>query len=121
MSDLENGLLVLERVLDQELLVNSTVGKRPLNGWPGRQVSLLYDRLTDIILKHGGVYWMERLYWNEDIETMQPAALRRLENEYLRTQLDYIWASSPFYQTRFAETGLKREDIRDLADLPLLS
>ena len=26
---------------------------------------------------------MERLYWNEDMETMQPTALRQLENEIL--------------------------------------
>src|SRR5260370_16926948 len=63
---------------------------------------------------------MERLYWNEEMETMQPAALRQLENEYLRTQLDYVCECSAFYQARFAETGVKRADIRDVADLPLL-
>jgi phenylacetate-CoA ligase len=63
---------------------------------------------------------MERLYWNEDIETMQPAAVRQLENEYLRTQLDYVWTCSAFYQAKFAGVGLKREAIRDVADLPLL-
>ncbi len=63
---------------------------------------------------------MERLYWNEDIETMQPTVLRRLENECLQTQLDYVWSCSAFYQSRFAEAGIKRGDIRDLADLPLL-
>ncbi len=63
---------------------------------------------------------MERLYWNEDVETMQPAALRRLENECLQTQLDYVWSCSAFYQARFAEAGIKRGDIRDLAALPLL-
>jgi len=63
---------------------------------------------------------MERRYWNEDLETMLPAALRQLENEYLRTQLDYVWADSAFYQAKFAEAGVKREDIRDVADLPLL-
>ncbi|HEY6406590.1 MAG TPA: AMP-binding protein, partial [Ktedonobacteraceae bacterium] len=63
---------------------------------------------------------MERYYWNEDIETMQPAALRKLENENLRTQLDYVWSQSAFYQAKFAEAGVKREMIRDLADLSLL-
>jgi phenylacetate-CoA ligase len=63
---------------------------------------------------------MERLYWNEDMETMQPARLRQLENESLRTQLDYVWQCSAFYQARFAEAGVKRADIRDVADLPLL-
>ena len=63
---------------------------------------------------------MERLYWNEDIERMQPAALHQLENESLRAQLDYVWACSAFYQAKFAEAGVKREDIGDVADLPLL-
>src|SRR5436853_7863445 len=82
------------------------------------QLPLLYDKLTlHLSMKE---FSMERPYWNEDIETMQPAALHQLENEYLRTQLDYIWASSPFYQTRFAQAGVKREAIRTLADLPLL-
>jgi len=63
---------------------------------------------------------MDRPYWNEDMETMQPTVLRQLENERLRTQLDYVWARSAFYQDKFAEAGVKREDIRDLADLPLL-
>ena len=55
----------------------------------------------------------KQYYWNEDIETMQPAELRRLENENLRTQLDYVWSNSPFYQAKFAEAGVKRETIRD--------
>ncbi|HYK85030.1 MAG TPA: AMP-binding protein [Ktedonobacteraceae bacterium] len=63
---------------------------------------------------------MERLYWNEEIETMPLPKLRRLENESLQTQLDYVWSRSAFYQARFAEAGVKREAIRDLADLPLL-
>ncbi|MHB8597082.1 MAG: phenylacetate--CoA ligase family protein [Ktedonobacteraceae bacterium] len=63
---------------------------------------------------------MQRLYWNENIETMPREKLRRLENEYLQTQLDYVWSSSPFYVAKFAEAGVKREAIRDMADLPLL-
>lgn len=63
---------------------------------------------------------MERVYWDEERETIQPAVLRRLEHEALRTQLDYVWSSSPFYQTKFAQAGIKREAIGDGADLPLL-
>ncbi len=62
---------------------------------------------------------MERRFWDEAIETMEPAALRRLENERLQAQLDLLWARSAFYQAKFAEAGLKRAAIRDLADLPL--
>lgn len=63
---------------------------------------------------------MDRPYWDEEIETMSPDALRQLENSYLRTQLEYVWARSPFYQAKFAATGVKREDIHEIADLPLL-
>ena len=63
---------------------------------------------------------MERLYWNEEMETMPSATLHRFENESLLTQLDYIWSHSAFYQHKFAEAGVKREAVRDLADLSLL-
>jgi phenylacetate-CoA ligase len=63
---------------------------------------------------------VERRFWDEAIETMQPAALRRLENERLQRQLDLVWAHSAFYQAKFAEAGVGRAAIRDLADLPLL-
>lgn len=63
---------------------------------------------------------MERRFWDEAIETMQPAALRRLENERLQAQLDLVWARSRFYQAKFAGADVRRAAIRDLADLPLL-
>lgn len=63
---------------------------------------------------------MQQPYWNEDIETMPREKLRRLENSYLQAQLDYVWSTSPFYVAKFAEAGVQREAIRDLADLPLL-
>src|SRR5215469_13981816 len=63
---------------------------------------------------------MERRFWNEDIETLPRAALRQVENAHLLAQLDYVWATSPFYQAKFSSAGVKRQAIRDLADLPLL-
>ena len=63
---------------------------------------------------------MKRRFWNEDIETLPPAALRKLENARLQTQLEYVWASSLFYQAKFSSVGVKRTALRDLADLPLL-
>ena len=63
---------------------------------------------------------MERHFWNEDIETLPRAALRQVENARLLAQLDYVWATSPFYQAKFSSAGVKRQAIRDLADLPLL-
>lgn len=63
---------------------------------------------------------MERRLWNEDIETLPPAALRQLEIARLQAQLDYVWVSSPFYQAKFSSANVERNAIRDLADLPLL-
>ena len=63
---------------------------------------------------------MDRRFWNEDVETLPHAALLQLENEGLQVQLDYVWATSPFYQARFAAAGVSRHALRDLADLPLL-
>lgn len=63
---------------------------------------------------------MERRFWNEDIETLPPAALRQLENARLHAQLEYVWATSTFYLAKFSSAGVKRHAIRDLADLPLL-
>lgn len=63
---------------------------------------------------------MERRFWNEDVETLPGSALRQLENERLHAQLEYVRASSPFYQAKFAAAGVERHALRDLADLPLL-
>src|SRR6266516_1729720 len=63
---------------------------------------------------------MELRFWNEDIETLPRAALRQVENARLQAQLDYVWATSPFYQAKFSSADVKRHAIRDLADLPLL-
>ena len=63
---------------------------------------------------------MTRCFWNEDIETLPPAALRKLENARLQAQLEYVWASSLFYQAKFSSVDVKRAALRDLADLPLL-
>ncbi len=70
--------------------------------------------------QEGGCILVERQFWDAAIETMAPATLRRLENERLQAQLDYVWAHSAFYQAKFAEAGIERAAIRDLADLPLL-
>jgi phenylacetate-CoA ligase len=63
---------------------------------------------------------MGRQYWNEGMETVQRDELRRLEDERLRTQLDYVWSSSAFYREKFGAAGVKREAISSVADLPLL-
>ena len=61
---------------------------------------------------------MERKYWNEEVETMTPDAVRRLEVERLRQQVEYMVRTSDFYKRKFEQAGIKPSDIRDHADLP---
>ena len=58
-----------------------------------------------------------RQYWDPEIETLPPAALRRLQEERLRMQLDYLFARSSFYRKKFAATGIRRQDMTCLEDL----
>ena len=61
-----------------------------------------------------------RTYWNAEIETMAPAALRRLEAGRLAEQMAYLYAASPFYKAKFDGAGVAPGDIRGQADLERL-
>ncbi|MBM3538842.1 MAG: phenylacetate--CoA ligase [Alphaproteobacteria bacterium] len=63
---------------------------------------------------------MARRYWNEEIETIGPAARRRLENERLAEQIAYNWAASPFYRAKLEGAGLTPRRIRAVEDLALV-
>jgi phenylacetate-CoA ligase len=62
----------------------------------------------------------ERKYWNEEIETMAPAALGRLEAGLLAEQMAYLHHSSPYFRAKFGEAGIGPGDIRDQRDLARL-
>ena len=47
-------------------------------------------------------------FWNEAIETLTPAATRRLENERLAEQIAWDVATSPFYRARLDAAGRPR-------------
>lgn len=61
-----------------------------------------------------------RIYWDEEIETMPPGALRQLESTKLRRQAEYVYSRSPFYKKKWDEAGVKPEDIVSVQDLPRL-
>lgn len=63
---------------------------------------------------------MRHEYMNPYIETLGMAELRKIQEEKFIKQLNYIWEHSPFYQRKFKEYGIKREDIRGLQDLSRL-
>ncbi len=56
-------------------------------------------------------------YWDRAAETMPREALARLQLERLQATVRRVTRHVPFYQTRFAESGLAARDIRSLADL----
>lgn len=56
-------------------------------------------------------------YLDPEIETMQAADLRAMQETQLRKQLDYLFARSPFYQDKLSAAGFRREHFRSLADL----
>lgn len=59
----------------------------------------------------------ERKYWNEEIETMPPDRLERLESETLSKQIEYIYKNSPFYREKFSQAGVSPSDIKTREDL----
>ncbi|MEX2184344.1 MAG: phenylacetate--CoA ligase family protein, partial [Chloroflexota bacterium] len=62
-------------------------------------------------------------FWNEEIETLSPAEVRRLESDRLRDQVAYDYAMSPFYRSTMDAAGVRPEQIRhvdDLARIPFM-
>jgi phenylacetate-CoA ligase len=57
------------------------------------------------------------MFWDKKIETLDRVALERLQLKRLQETVQRVAADVPFYRLKFAELGLKPEDIRSLADL----
>lgn len=58
--------------------------------------------------------------WNEEFETMPRAEMSRLQLERLRAVVERVTRTSPFYRQKFAEAGVKADDIQSLADIAKL-
>jgi phenylacetate-CoA ligase len=56
-------------------------------------------------------------YLDPEIETASQPLLRRLQESKLATQLDYLFARSPFYRDKLRAADIAREDFRTLGDL----
>ena len=57
------------------------------------------------------------MFWDQAIETIDRAALERLQLQRLQETVRRVAAHVPFYQQKFAELGVKPGDLRSLADL----
>lgn len=61
---------------------------------------------------------VDRKYFDPEIQTMPFEQLMQLQEARLLRQLDRVWtAPVPFFQRKFEAAGIKRGDIRGLADL----
>ena len=56
-------------------------------------------------------------YWNEKIETMPAAELKKHQLMKLKEQVKQCYENSAFYQKKFKAAGLKPGDIKTLDDL----
>ncbi|MCL6583417.1 MAG: phenylacetate--CoA ligase [bacterium] len=59
-------------------------------------------------------------FWDEKIECMDRKSMEALQTERLRDLVKRVYATVPFHQRRFAEHGVRPEDIKSLKDLARL-
>jgi phenylacetate-CoA ligase len=57
------------------------------------------------------------MFWDQEIETLERNSLASLQLKRLQATVRRVSRQVPFYQQRFAETGLKPKDVCTLADL----
>src|SRR5689334_18099881 len=63
---------------------------------------------------------MERRHWDDTVEALAPADIRRLQADALQSALPRVVARSPFYADRFRDHGIDVASVRDVGDLPRL-
>ena len=56
-------------------------------------------------------------YWNEKIETLPSAEIKKYQLQKLREQVKYCYDHSIFYHKKFDSVGLKPDDIQTFKDL----
>ena len=67
---------------------------------------------------------MAQNYYQPEIETMQPEAMKKLQSEKLVKQVKHVYENVEYYRNLMDEKGVKPEDIKgieDLHKLPFLS
>ncbi len=59
-------------------------------------------------------------YYDESVETASRQAIERLQFEKLKTLLEKVYISNPFYRRKFEQYGVTPSDIQSLCDLSKL-
>ena len=71
------------------------------------------------MVEFGGV--MERTMWNSVMEAISPPDQKKLEQQKLINQIQYVFANSTMYQEKYRQAGITEKEItcvQDLAKLP---
>jgi phenylacetate-CoA ligase len=80
------------------------------------------DRVADGWRGSGGGT-VSQTFWDEAIETMSAADVRRLEDDRLAEQIAYDYATSPFYRERLDAARIRPGEVRrreDLEQIPFM-
>jgi phenylacetate-CoA ligase len=59
----------------------------------------------------------ERIYWEEELETLPRRKLEQLQLKRLQDHLEFAYQRSPYYRQAFDATGVKPSDVKRLEDL----
>ncbi|MBQ0087335.1 MAG: phenylacetate--CoA ligase [Bacteroidales bacterium] len=57
------------------------------------------------------------MFWNKEIECMDRASLRNLQDRRLREMVAYVYDNTSFYRRKMYEAGITPADIRGVGDL----
>ncbi len=57
------------------------------------------------------------MIWNESIESMDRAELRKIQDIRLKRMVDYVYHNTPFYRRKMQELNLTPDDIQGIDDI----
>lgn len=60
------------------------------------------------------------MFWDKEIETIERGELEQLQLKRLRDTVERVINNVPFYREKFAESSIKAQDIKSLADVKRL-
>lgn len=60
------------------------------------------------------------MIWNESIECMDRACLRKIQDARLKKMVEYVYHNTPFYRKKMQEIGLTPSDVNGLDDISKL-
>jgi len=60
------------------------------------------------------------MIWKKDIECMPPAELKKLQSDYLKKLIHYIYNNCPVYKKKLDDAGIKPDSIKSIDDVKRL-